>query len=222
MKDWEREQKFWVLLTVFIAGVSILNVLSTKLAQFHLFGITVAFSSGIVAYALTFPITDAVAEVFGKARATTVVWLGFFANALVVFMTFVVVQLPIADVVDPAYNDSFNAVLGAVPRILLASMVAYLTAQFHDLWAFHFWRNITGEKMFWLRNNLSTMGSQLIDTTVFTVIAFGGIIPWAQIPGVVFGYWLLKVAVAIVDTPFVYLLVYWLKQEPAKAEDQSS
>lgn len=213
----DREQRFWILLTVFIAGVAVLNIISTKLAVLSVAGITLTFSAGIVAYGLTFPITDVVAEVLGAKRAKAVVWLGFFANVLVVLMTAVVVQFTPAQSMNAELDAAYGLVLGSVPRILVASMCAYLLAQLHDLWAFHFWKRMTKGRHLWVRNNLSTMTSQLLDTTTFTLVAFAGTIAWEELPIVIFGSWIAKLIVALLDTPIVYLLVAWLRNAPEPA-----
>jgi hypothetical protein len=218
----DREQRFWILLTVFIAGVAILNVISTKLAVFSIAGITLTFSAGIVAYGLTFPITDAVAEVLGARRAKAVVWLGFFANVLVVGMTATVVRFTPSESMNPELAEAYGMVLGSVPRILIASMAAYLLAQLHDLWAFHFWKRITGGKHLWIRNNMSTVTSQLLDTTTFTLVAFAGSIAWSELPLVIFGSWVTKLFVALLDTPVVYFLVSWLRNAPAPVPDETA
>ncbi len=146
-----------MLLTVFIACMSFINVVSAKL--WTVAGLTI--SGGIMAYWLTFPITDVVGEVFGRGRALLVVALGFAANVVILLMS----QLAIALPPSPAYQDqaAFSTVLGAVPLIVGASLLAYLVAQTHDVWAFEFWKRRTGGRHLWLRNNLSTVGSQLID-----------------------------------------------------------
>lgn len=208
----QRETQFIVLFSVFLACISILNVISAKLWVFQLGGLTLTLSGGIIAYWLTFPVTDVVGEVFGKGRAQLVVWMGFLANIIVLGLSQVAIHLPPSDLY--ADQESLQRVLGAVPVIVLASLSAYLTAQLHDVWAYHFWKQRTGGKRLWLRNNLSTMSSQLIDSLVFNGIAF---VLLAENPmelgafvSMTVGYWLFKVCIAIVDTPVVYLLIYWL------------
>lgn len=207
------EKKFLIMVTVFLACIGILNVISAKLWLFPFFGGEFAFSAGIIAYALTFPVTDVVGEVFGRERASFVVWMGFLANGVVLFLSQVAVVLPPAAALYPN-QEAFATVLGAVPVIVFASLSAYLLAQLHDVWAFHFWKRVTRGRHLWLRNNLSTMSSQLIDSLIFNFIAF-----WlfaeekmglGAFLGMTTGYWLFKVSIAIVDTPLVYVLVRWL------------
>jgi uncharacterized integral membrane protein (TIGR00697 family) len=92
---------------------------------------------------------------------------------------------------------------------MIASLVAYLCSQYHDVWAFHFWRRVTNARFLWLRNNASTIVSQLLDSVVFITIAFYGRMPVVPL---ILGQWVVKVGIAVLDTPLVYLLVYLLRQ----------
>jgi uncharacterized integral membrane protein (TIGR00697 family) len=216
------ETKFALMLTVFIAAISILNIISQKVAVLTLGPWVLPFSAGILAYAMTFPITDTITEIWGKERAQMTVWLGFLANLVTLGLATVAIHATPADF-WVEQDEGFRAVLEGVPRIIVASLSAYLVAQFHDLWAFHFWKKITGGKHLWLRNNASTFSSQLIDSVIFTTIAFaplpllGGTISWSQLPTFVGIYWVLKLIVALLDTPVVYGLVYWCRQSKAPA-----
>ena len=215
-----KEAKFAFLLTVFIASISILNVVSAKLWTFGLWGLDLTISGGIIAYWITFPVTDVVAEIFGRKRAQLVVWLGFLANVLVVMLTQMAIRLPAADIY--AHQEAFGTVLGAVPVIVFASLAAYLAAQTHDVWAFHFWKKRTNGRHLWLRNNLSTISSQLLDSVIFNGIAFGlfggGAIGWQGLIMMTVGYWGFKVVIAVMDTPLVYLLIYWFKRDKTVAD----
>lgn len=197
-------RKFWIILTLFLASVNILNIVSVKIVEVY----GLAFSFGTYLYALTFPLTDTVSEVWGRARARTMVFLGLLANLLVVGAVSLSVWHPPADFWADA-NLSYVATLGAVPRVLLGSMLAYTVAQLHDVWAFHFWKKVTAGRKLWLRNNLSTVVSQFLDTTIFTVVAFYGIVPTGQLPAMVLTAYVIKLLLAVVDTPVVYLLVRW-------------
>ncbi len=104
-------------------------------------------------------------------------------------------------------QEAYDTILGSVPRIVLASMVAYLVSQHHDVWAFHFWRNITKGKFLWLRNNASTMVSQGIDTVLFISIAFIGTVPTNVLLSMLVGQYVMKLVIALLDTPLCYILV---------------
>ena len=149
---------------------------------------------------------------WGRRRANQVVLLGFLVNLFVVAVVMFTVWHPPAEFwaeQDKAYKSLF----GMVPRILLGSMCAYLASQFHDVWAFHFWKKKTKGRALWFRNNASTLSSQLIDSTIFTVIAFWGSFPPSSIGQMIVGQYVIKLIIAVVDTPIVYLLVRWASGE---------
>lgn len=190
--------------------MAVLNVISAKLALIPFWFAPV--SAGIICYWLTFPITDAVGEVYGKANAMFLVWMGFVANILVLGLSAWAIALEPSELY--AHQSAMENVLGSVPLIVIASLTAYLSAQLHDVWAYHFWKTITKGKHMWLRNNLSTISSQLIDSLIFNGIAFYlfGEVDWTFLDflGTTLAYWMLKLCIAVVDTPLVYVLHYWL------------
>lgn len=209
MMKLNQEQKVDILLSIFIASLVAANLLGTKITT--ILGVSV--SVGIFAYPLSFLVTDIVAEVMGKQRARNFVLAGFITLIMVMVLTVISVKLPPAGRYE--LNDSYVAIFGASIRMLIASMVAFLLAQLHDVWAFHFWKEKTKGKFLWLRNNASTVISQFIDTTVFMFIAFYAITPKftaAFIFTLIIPYWLFKIAFALLDTPFVYAGVKWLKK----------
>ncbi len=192
-----------LLVSVFVAGVVVTNVIGTKIMT--LFGLN--FTAGMLAYCVTFPITDTIGEVWGKRHAQTAVWGGLIGNFVMVLLVY------LAIVSEPAVfwggQQQYSAVLGMVPRIVFASMLAYLVSQLHDVWAFHFWSKVTKGKHLWLRNNLSTATSQLIDSAIFVSVAFWGVLPSDAILTIFVGQYLIKLLIAAIDTPAVYALV-WL------------
>lgn len=216
-----QERKFIYLFTIFIASIAILNVLSAKLFLFQLGPIELAMSCGMIAYWLTFPVTDVVGEIFGKTRAQLVVWMGFLANIIVLFFSQVAVVLPPATEIYKG-QEAFATVLGSVPVIIFASLAAYLISQLHDTWAFEFWKKKTKGKHLWLRNNASTISSQFIDSFIFNGIAFGifgdNWLGFGYFFKMFIGYWLFKVFVAMMDTPIVYLLIHWMKADHSTQE----
>ena len=205
-----KEIAFVILLSVFITCLAFINIVSAKLWTFM--GLTI--SGGIMAYWLTFPITDVVGEVYGRERARLVVWLGFGANILVLGMSQLAIFLPPAEIYG--HQSELEIVLGAVPVIVFASLTAYLCSQTHDVWAFAFWKRVTKGRHLWLRNNLSTFTSQLIDSVVFNGIAFWALaaqpVPFDHLLVMTLGYWFFKVCIAALDTPLVYILVYWIRK----------
>lgn len=211
-----QEQKLQILLGVFVGAIVAANLLGTKIANIW---IAVA-SVGIFMYPITFLVTDVVEDVFGKEKVKGFVIAGFLSIVLVMLLTVLSVMLPPAS--RYASNEAFLEVFNPSIRIMIASLIAFLLAQYHDIWAFNFWKKKTKGRFLWLRNNLSTVVSQFIDTTVFMFIAFYMATPTYTVDfifALIIPYYLLKVFVAICDTPFVYLGVWWLKGERPKSKE---
>ncbi len=165
--------------------------------------------AGIIAYPLTFLLSDVLSEVYGRKTTTKIIWIGFFANLIMITMLFIAGQLPSANFWNE--QDAYNKILGSVPRIVLASMIAYLVSQNHDVIAFEIWKKFTKGKFLWLRNNASTIVSQGIDTFLFVSIAFTGVYSIDEMWNMIWITYLIKISVAFADTPFVYLLVKLIK-----------
>lgn len=190
------------LMILIAAYIILCNLQVMKITT--LFGVTVTL--GNVLYGSIFFATDLLSEVYGKTAARKGVLVGFISLLL---MTGVMQLALMFSVVDDAWalqiQDSMSTIFGFFPRIAAASVAAYLLSQFHDVWAFHFLRNKTSGKHLWLRNNLSTMVSQLIDSVVFCGIAFWGVLPKELFIEILISTYVIKFVVAAVDTPFMYL-----------------
>lgn len=159
-------------------------------------------------YPLTFLITDTIAELYGRRATTRIVWMGFGCSILMLIMIYIGKILPGADFwIADGGQDSYDFILGSVPRIVAASMIAYLVSQNFDVFAFHFWKERTDGRHLWFRNNASTMMSQGIDTALFITIAFAGTVPGSVLATMLVGQYLVKVCLAALDTPVVYALV---------------
>lgn len=202
------EDKAFLLLASIFSGLLVIsNVLAVKPVAV---GGGIIVPAAVLAYALTFPITDAISEVWGRKRATALVLAGFATSLVAAAMIRLAIWMPAA----PFWNtqEAFQDLLSSNFRIVAASMVAYLISQFHDVWAFSCWKKATGGKHLWLRNNASTVVSQLLDTVIFITLAFWGV--WPEILPVIIGQFSVKIIIALADTPLVYLLVGWLKRLP--------
>ena len=201
--------KLQILLGIFVGLLIGMNLLGGKITT--LFGISV--SVGIFMVPLTYLITDIVEEVYGKKIAKHFVLAGVIALIMIFFYTALCVWLEPHDRYTEM-NDAYTSIFNGSLRIMVASVVAFLLAQFHDVWAFEFWKKKTKGKMLWLRNNLSTFVSQGIDTFVFMMIAFYHVTPkftFGFIISLAIPYYLFKIGFAVLDTPFVYLGVKWLR-----------
>ena len=204
-----REKKVYLLIGLFVGALAAANMLGSKVATF--WGVTV--SVGIFSYPLTFLITDGIAEVYGRKKANDFVWAGFLSLIFVFFLVWLSIKLPPA--ARYGFNQEYVTVFSMSIRMIIASTIAFIISQLHDIWAFHFWKKATKGKHLWLRNNFSTIVSQFIDTMIFMYLAFYMMTPKftaAFVFSISMPYYLLKVVMALLDTPFCYLLVRWLKK----------
>lgn len=185
-------------------GLMVFNLLLCNiqvLKTVELFGLTTTL--GNVLYASVFLSTDLLGEFYGKKEARKGVLLGFVA--LVMMVAYMQIALHFNPAADDFAQPHLAALFGFMPRIALASMAAYLLSQLHDVWAFHAIKQRTGDKRLWIRNNASTMLSQLLDSTIFCTIAFWGMFPIPVFMEIMFSTYIIKLAVAVLDTPFIYL-----------------
>ena len=168
-----------------------------------LFGMTT--TAAAVLYASTFLCTDILSEHYGKKEAAKAVWLGVFVNILWLCGTQATLWfVPSAtDYIQP----SLEVVFGMVPRITVASLLSYVISQRFDVFLYHYIWKKTGnsKKGLWIRNNGSTLVSQLIDSVLFVTIAFVGTQPKNVFLQIMITTYIFKAIVALLDTPFAYL-----------------
>ena len=157
-------------------------------------------------------ITDLISEIYGKKKANEVVVGGIFASFFAMGIIYIANAAPATDW-SPVSDELFSTVFGSTAIAVLASMLAYLLAQFVDIQIYHFWKRLTKGKQLWLRNNCSTFLSQFIDTaTVLLLLCSFGEIDWDLFSGLLLAGFLFKVLIAALDTPFLYLSVYWFRK----------
>ncbi|RKD92460.1 queuosine precursor transporter [Mangrovibacterium diazotrophicum] len=188
----------WIPISVIVANIQVIQTVK-------LFGL--AATLGNIVYATSFLVTDILSENYGKEEAKKAVWIGFFSLiAMTLLMNLALYFQPLAgDDFAGVAHESLSTIFELMPRIAVASLIAYLLSQRHDVWAFHFWKNrFPKSHHLWLRNNLSTMVSQLIDSVAFTFIAFYGVFEWPVLWEILVTTYFLKWIVAAADTPFVY------------------
>lgn len=180
-------------------GVILANIQVMKTVQ--IFGLVTAM--GNVIYSSLFLVTDIINENYSKKDAQKAVWIGFF----VLITTTIVMQISLLFIPDKSdfLSEHITAIFSFLPRIAFASLTAYLISQSHDVWFFTKLKKRHKRKYLWFRNNLSTMISQLIDNTVFSLIAFAGVFSWDVIAQIFISSYILKVIIAVSDTPFIYL-----------------
>jgi uncharacterized integral membrane protein (TIGR00697 family) len=183
----------WTAVAVILANIQVMKTI-------EVFGLVTAL--GNVVYSSLFLVTDILNENHSKKDAQKAVWIGFF----VLISTTILMQITIQFIPHESdfLSEHIAAVFSVLPRIALASLVAYLISQSHDVWFFARLKKRDEGKRLWLRNNLSTVSSQLLDNTVFTLIAFVGVFSWDIIAQIFLTSMIMKVIVAACDTPFVY------------------
>lgn len=198
------ERNLVIVNGVFLTSLLIANVVSSKIV--HFCGLTVP--AAIVAYPITFLMTDVIGEIWGKAEANKTVWLGFICQCISLLLIWLAMLLPVAPFADN--QAEFVSVLGSSLRVVCASMVAYLFSQSWDVWLFHKIRDAyiadfgstRGGR--WLWNNASTLTSQIIDTAIFITGAFYGVVP--NIVNMILSQYIVKAIYALLDTIPFYLL----------------
>lgn len=192
----------WVPIAIIIANIQVTKTI-------NIFGLTATL--GNIVYATSFLVTDILSENYGKRDASRAVGIGFFALLMMTIL------MNIALFFVPAKSDfaqgSLSAIFSLMPRIALGSLTAYGFSQLHDIWAYDFWkRKFSADRYLWMRNNFSTMVSQLLDTLIFTFIAFWGVFEWGVLIQIIITTYLLKWLVALLDTPFLYIAKRWSKK----------
>lgn len=192
----------------FVGLLILSNILAVKLFSINEWAVLPA---AVIVYVFTFPITDTIAEVYGKEAARQTVTAGFITQLCALAFIFFAIHLPAAPFF--ANQESFEAIFSAGFRVTLASLVSYSISQNLDVTIFHRLKQRHGESRLWLRNNASTMSSQLVDTSIFITIAFYGTMPIGALLGMIATQYVFKLLVAAADTPFVYLLVKLCRRE---------
>lgn len=176
---------------------------------------TMSVPVGVIAYPFTFLATDLISELYGKKRAQMLVWVGFFMNVFMLLLMSINHWLPNTQGVSGGLN-LFEGVYEFMVGNTIASMIAYLVAQSVDVKLFHFWKRLTKGNHLWLRNNASTMFSQLVDSTAILTILYmagnlgdnvGGLV---DVGILIINSYLFKFFFALFDTPLFYLSVYLL------------
>ena len=239
-----RARLFLVLSGLFLGTLAMLNILGiTRFVDlsFTVFGLSIPMvvAIGVLPYPVTFLCTDLISELYGQKRANAVVWMGLLLNIWVMFILWLGAVLPPDVAVVPetglppvgthgrVYFEVKTLAFGAVA----ASMVAYLTAQFCDVYLFHFWKRLTKGKHLWLRNNGSTLVSQLVDTTAVILIThfYANALPidsdsplWPQLLTYIASGYVFKAFFAAVDTLPFYIAVNKLRPYLGLKDDEEA
>lgn len=194
-----------ILNAVFVMSLLVANIVGGKVV--NIVGLTVP--AAVVSYAITFLCTDIINELWGKEEANKTVKLGLGIQLFSLVLILLAIALPPAEFAQD-YNSMFKIVLGQNARMVVASLTAYFISQANDVFLFNYLKIFTKGKHKWIRNNLSTMTSQIIDTAIFITVAFYGRVP--NLLWMIFSQYLIKWILALLDTPFFYYLTRKTKQ----------
>lgn len=198
---------FMLLAIVFVVCLVTANLLETKVLDF--FGIT-TITAGMLVFPISYIINDCIAEVWGFKRITLIIWIAFLMNFMVVSIGLLAVNMPAA----PFWNDAehFNFVFGFAPRIVFASLLAFLAGSFANAYIISKMKILHRGKHFSLRAIISTVVGETIDSIIFFPIAFGGILSFNELVGLMVTQIVLKSLYEVVVLPITSRLVKKLKQ----------
>jgi uncharacterized PurR-regulated membrane protein YhhQ (DUF165 family) len=230
-----RERAFLVLAGFFLCSMTLLNVIGiTRFIQLGPMSLAV----GVLPYPLTFLCTDLICELYGKARANFLVSVGLGLNIFILLVLFVgnaipavgpdhmppwqllplsaPVALPNGDIVENSV-ELYRLIYATTSGAMVASMLAYIAAQYCDVHLFHFWKKVTRGKHLWIRNNFSTLISQLVDSVMVVSVTFGaayfrGDMAFDALLVLVGSNYLFKATVALLDTGPLYIAVHYLRR----------
>lgn len=209
---------------IFVVCLVIANVVSARVlyTPVKLFGSPVTLPGAALCYCLTFLCTDVISQNYGKEEANRTVKFGFIGQLLATLLIMLTGYLPIASGFENV-ADAYNTLLGQNLWFCAGSMIAYLISQTLDVTIFHKVRDWAvnkthGEKHRWLQNNISTTISQFVDTAIFITIAFGfGMkLPWSVVIPMMIGQYVFKFILALLDTPFFYLMTRNVEEKEEK------
>jgi uncharacterized integral membrane protein (TIGR00697 family) len=198
--------RFLALVAVFVACLVVSNVIAGKIVAFGALNL----SAALIVFPVTYIIGDIMTEVYGFRRARQVIWLGFLGNIVAVAAILVAIEMPPADFYGD--QDSYALILGQTPRILAASLAAYLVGEFVNSYLLAKMKLWTAGRHLWTRTIGSTLVGQGFDTTIFTVLAFAGVFPVEAILVIVATEWAIKCLYEAAMTPVTYGVVGWLKR----------
>ena len=198
---------FDIILGLFVAILLISNMASTKILKLGPF----TFDGGTILFPLSYIFGDILTEVYGYKKSRRVIWTGFFAALLMSVVFIIVGKLPAAE--DWVNQEAYDKILGLTPRIVIASLIAYFSGEFSNSYTLAKMKIWTKGKWLWTRTIVSTIVGEGIDTILFVIIAFAGVLPMSLLITVVVSNYIFKVGFETVFTPVTYRIVSFLKKK---------
>jgi hypothetical protein len=209
--------RFVTLAGLFVTCLLTANVIATKLVMIG----GLVLPAGVVIFPLSYVVGDVLTEVYGYGAARRVIWLGFACNLIMVVAIWLAGELPPA----PFWKGqaAYAEVFAQTPRLLLASFLAYLAGEFANSYVLAKMKIATDGRWLWTRTVGSTIVGQGLDSLVFVLLAFAGLVPLSVLGGIIVAQWLVKVAYEAAATPLTYVVVRWLKaREQVDAYDRET
>ena len=211
------------LLGCIVLAILLANLQGPKLTI--IFGLQT--SLGVIFYSGIFFATDLLSEKYGRAEAGRAVLIGFAASCIIVLMLSLALMFEPTDRPETAafsqrIQTSFENILDFTPRFVFGSLFAYLVSQSLDVWLFHWIKNRTQGRWLWLRNNLSTMTSQLVDTFLYSFVVWWGVVDLQTAIQLGLVKYVFKVGIAAIDTPFIYWARSWEDKTVSAANTKAS
>lgn len=196
-----------VITGLFVAILLISNILGQKIWRLG----ALDMSAGLILFPVSYIFGDILTEVYGYASSRRVIWLGFFCNALMAALGWIAVRLPASP--DWPHQEAFATVIGFVPRLVIASLVAFWAGEFSNSYVLAKMKILTSGRFLWTRTIGSTMVGEAVDTFLVVAITFFGVLPPWSMMRVVISMYFIKVAYEVVATPVTYAAVNWLKRK---------
>lgn len=200
-----------LIMAAFVTVLLVSNIASTKILKLGPF----TFDGGTILFPISYIFGDVLTEVYGYARGRRVIHVGFVANIGMVLVLALVGALPPAEGWE--HQAAYEAILGMTPRIVVASLVAYFAGSFSNSWVLARMKVMTQGRWLWTRTIASTLVGEGVDTALFVLIAFGGVLPWPLLWSVMASNYVFKCGIEALMTPITYRVVNGLKR--AERED---
>jgi uncharacterized integral membrane protein (TIGR00697 family) len=207
--------RFVIVTAIFVTCLITANIIVIKpiALGIKLFGLPVSLPAAIVIFPLSYIVGDILTEVYGYRLARRVIWLGFLCNLIAVIAIWIGQILPPSPVWEG--QQAYKSILGYVPRILLASFIAYLVGEFSNSFVLAKMKIKTKGRWLWTRTIGSTIVAQALDAAIFIPVAYVGMFDWSFIAMVSIAHWIAKVTYEVVATPLTYAVVNYLKKKEA-------
>lgn len=198
---------FMVVVALYVTALITANTVAVNVLQIGSF----AADAGTLTFPIAYIVGDVLTEVYGFRMARRVIWLGFICNLFAVAVYQGSMQFPTAN--TPEFDSAYQMVFANTPRILAASMVAYLVGSFINSYVLARLKVITNGKWLWMRTIGSTLAGQGLDTVVFVLIAFAGVFPNEIVWTMIYTNWIVKIGVEVLATPLTYKVVSFFKRK---------